>query len=208
MPTFGAPLFGLLARTWRVEIIERRHYDGVEAGCIAALWHGRMLLPIKSFSRDRLHVLVSMSGDGDVSEQLLRAFKYKVVRGSKSRGGARSLREMLEILRARGIIVITPDGPRGPRHAMNPGLAWLAKATGYPILPCGLVADRAWRLKSWDRFTIPKPWSRVKIVFAEPVGVAREATDDEQARATELVRRRMIEAELDGVRRLGTERDW
>jgi lysophospholipid acyltransferase (LPLAT)-like uncharacterized protein len=201
-------LLGALARTWRVEIVGREIYDELAKGCIVAMWHGRMLLPMHSFQRSSLYVLVSMSGDGEVSQSLLRAFGYRVVRGSKSRGGARSLREMLEILHGGGIIVITPDGPRGPRHGMNPGLAWLAKATGYPILPVGLATNRAWRLRSWDRFTIPKPWAHVAVSFCEPVRVAREAGDADMESATTLVRERMLDAERDGFRRLNAEPDW
>ncbi|MBI5432583.1 MAG: lysophospholipid acyltransferase family protein [Planctomycetes bacterium] len=201
-------MFGLLARSWRVERIEGARFEGLERGFILALWHGRMLLGIRELRAERLHVLVSMSGDGDVSEALLQNFGYTVVRGSRSRGGARALREMLGILGEGGVVVITPDGPRGPRHTMNPGLAWMAKATGYPVLPLGYAVDRAWRLKSWDRFTIPKPFARVRLAFGEPVRVPREATPEDMERATESIRERLLELERRGFASLGTEPDF
>lgn len=208
VPRLGAPLFGLLARTWRVTRVERERFDRLERGFIIAMWHGRMLLGVREMRGEHLHVLVSMSGDGDVSEALLEQFGYTVVRGSRSRGGARALREMLEILGSGGVVVITPDGPRGPRHSLNPGLAWMAKATGYPVLPLGLAVDRAWRLKSWDRFAIPKPFARIALVFGELVRVPRTATEDEMARATEEIRARLFELETRGFAGLGVEPDF
>ncbi|MCE9594516.1 MAG: hypothetical protein K8S98_10005 [Planctomycetes bacterium] len=197
VPRIGVPLFRLLAKSWRIEWLERETYDGLERGFILALWHGRMLPAVRALDGEDLHVLVSMSGDGDVSEQLLQAL-----------GGGRGLGEMLGVLGTGGVIAIPPDGPRGPRHGMNPGLAWMAKATGYPILPMGFAVDRAWRLDSWDRFTIPKPRARVAVALGEPVRVARKADEDEMAQATELVRERLLDAETRAFRQLGAEPDF
>jgi lysophospholipid acyltransferase (LPLAT)-like uncharacterized protein len=208
VPFLGVPVFGLLARSWRVRVVSSERYRGLERGFILVIWHGRMLLGVREFRAERMHVLVSMSGDGDVSEAFLRRFGYAIVRGSRSRGGARALREMLDILGGGGVIVITPDGPRGPRHAMNPGVAWMAKATGYPMLPLGCVTDRAWRLNSWDRFTIPKPFARVEMAFGEPIRVSREATEAELEHATAQVRASLLALETQSLANLGAERDW
>lgn len=208
VPRVGAPLFGLLARSWKVQRVDAETFDRLPRGFIAAMWHGRMLLGVREMRAERLHVLVSRSGDGDVSEALLESFGFTVVRGSRSRGGARALREMLDVLRAGGVVVITPDGPRGPRHSMNPGLAWMARATGYPILPVGFSVDRAWRLRSWDRFTIPKPFARVVFVFGEPVRVPRDATPEQLDNATETIRERLLELEKRGFAGLGVEPDF
>ena len=91
---------------------------------------------------------------------------------------------------------------------MNEGLAWMAKQTGFPIVPCGFVCDRAWRLNSWDRFTIPKLRARVRLRYGEPVRVAADAGDEALARATTEVRARMLEAERLGFEELGVEGDW
>lgn len=172
-----------------------------------ALWHGRMLLGLPHHGGQDLHVLVSRSEDGDISESLLEGFGYRVIRGSSSRGGARALREMLVVLGRGGVLVITPDGPRGPLHSMNPGLAWMARATGHAIVPIGFACDRAWRAKSWDRFTIPRPWSRIVMTYGEAVTVAREATPADLERATETIRERLIEAERGSSAKLGIEAD-
>lgn len=170
-----------------------------------ALWHGRMLIPLPHYGGRGYQVLVSRSGDGDISEHLLESFGYRVIRGSTSRGGARALREMLTALRNGDVLIITPDGPRGPRHSMNPGLAWMSRATGYGVVPCGFASDRAWCASSWDRLTIPKPWARVVFFYEEPVFVPREATEEEQQRATELICERMLSAERGAAAKLGQE---
>lgn len=211
---FGRPILGKLARTWQLERSGEEHLarasDGGRRGYFMALWHGRMIvaLPLPGHAHSGYHVLVSQSGDGDISERLLRAFGYAVIRGSSSRGGARSLREMLSVLRAGHPLVITPDGPRGPRHSMNLGLAWMARATGHPIVPCGFAAEPAWRLSSWDRFTIPKRGARVACVYEKPLVVGREGGDAALADATEEVRRRLLRAERRAAARIGAEEDF
>ncbi len=160
------------------------------------------------FAHQGCHVLVSASGDGDISEKLLEANGYSVIRGSSSRGGARALRQMLGVLDKGAVLFITPDGPRGPMHTMNPGLAFMAKATGRKVVPLGFAADRAWHANSWDHFTIPKAFARVCVVYGEPVYVSRDSDDTAQAAATELVQERSLEAERCGFERLGCEVDW
>jgi lysophospholipid acyltransferase (LPLAT)-like uncharacterized protein len=207
----GPTLLGWLARTWRLQVLGTEHLESVSGGGrghFMTLWHGRMVLGLPHHGGRDWHVLVSPSGDGDISESLLESFGYQVIRGSSSRGGARALREMLTVLGRGGVLIITPDGPRGPRHSMNPGLAWMARATGYPIVPVGFGCDRAWRARSWDRFTIPKPRSRVAMVYGKPVRVAREASAAELEAATEEIRRNLIEAEERGFAALDVERDW
>jgi lysophospholipid acyltransferase (LPLAT)-like uncharacterized protein len=196
-----------LARTWRTEELGREHREalGPDAGFLICLWHGRMLMGMDFFGRRDWRVLVSTSDDGDLSESMLRRFGYGVIRGSASRGGPRALREMLTALRAGEKVILTPDGPRGPAHSMNPGVAWLARATGHPILPIGLACDRAWRLHSWDRFTIPKPNARVVFSWGEPVVVARDAGERELEHATALVREGLHAAEGRSFERLGLE---
>jgi lysophospholipid acyltransferase (LPLAT)-like uncharacterized protein len=207
--SLGPPLVRLLASTWRSTVVGEenvaaaRTYGG---GYFMALWHGRMLIPVSRHGRQGYSVLVSASGDGDVSEALLRKIGYGVVRGSTARHGRAALREMLRLLRAGTPLAITPDGPRGPPREMTPGLAWMASATGFPVVPCGFVAANAWRLRSWDRFTIPKPFSRVAFVYGEPVFVARRGEGILET-ATAEIAVRMNEAERRGFETLGVEPD-
>lgn len=207
--TVGAHAVRALARTWRPTVAGEEHVATARAhggGYFMALWHGRMLLPVVRHGRQGYYVLVSASKDGDVSEALLQRIGYGVVRGSTGRHGGEALREMLRLLRAGSPIAITPDGPRGPPRSMNPGLAWMSKATGFPVVPCGFVGANTWHLKSWDRFTIPKPFSRVAFVYEEPLLVPRGAEVDIES-ASQQIRERMERAERRGFELLGVEPD-
>jgi lysophospholipid acyltransferase (LPLAT)-like uncharacterized protein len=206
--TIGPSLVRVLARTWRVEIEGVEHLAAVRArgGYFMALWHGSMLLPAVHHGRQGYCVLVSPSADGDISEAMLRRFGYGVVRGSTSRQSRAALRALLDLLRRDTPIVITPDGPRGPRRSMSGGLAWLASATGHPVIACGFVARNPWRLASWDRFAIPKPFARVAFVYAAPIHVDRRAEGGLDA-ATSRIRDALLDAERRAARRVGTEPD-
>jgi lysophospholipid acyltransferase (LPLAT)-like uncharacterized protein len=205
-------LLGLWARTWRIEYLGRENLQAVldrgHKGHFMTLWHGRMILALPSHARFRWHVLVSRSGDGDVSQELLKGFGYRVVRGSSSRGGARAVREMLRVLEGGSVLILTPDGPRGPAHSVNPGIAWMVRATGHPVVPCGVVCDRAWHARSWDRFTIPRLRARVVVIYGTPLWVERDATEEDMQRVTERIREEMLAAERRGFDRLGLEPDW
>jgi len=207
----GRATLSLLSKTWRVEVLGQENLDAsIEAGpgCFISLWHGRMTLAAPTYAHRGWHVLVSQSGDGDVSEKLLEASGYHVIRGSSSRGGARALREMLRVLDEGAVLFLTPDGPRGPMHTVNPGLAFMARATGREIVPLGFACDRAWHADSWDHFTIPKPFAQVRVVYGEPVLVSRDADEAEQEDAAELVRTGTLEAERRGFEALGCKPDW
>lgn len=210
MPFVAPTVLRALARSWKVEQLDVEHHDEVVQchGGLATLWHGRMLLALPAHRNKGYKVLVSPSDDGSLASTLLTRFGYGTIRGSSNKNPARAIREMLDELNAGGMIVITPDGPRGPRHSVNPGPAWMSRETGYPVLPCGMVCDRAWHMKSWDRFTIPKWGARIALVFGEPVRVAPDSGDEAIAEATEEIRRRMVDAEDRGLAHLGVERDW
>lgn len=199
-----------LSKSWDVELIDPEHRSAVQGlpGCLWTLWHGRMLLGLAEHEGVGYTVLVSPSKDGDLMDSLLPKFGLKVIRGSSSRTGARALREMLRSLRDGGTIVVTPDGPRGPRHSGSAGVIWLARATGFPILPCGFVAEPAWRLNSWDGFTIPKWRAKVKLVFGEPLYVPRDADDVALKQANAELLARMLGAEARGFEALGSTPDW
>jgi lysophospholipid acyltransferase (LPLAT)-like uncharacterized protein len=208
----GGPALGLLARSWKVSVRNAEHLEAAardNPAHVMALWHGRMLMGLPHHAHHNWHVLVSRSGDGDISNALLESFGYQVIRGSASKGGASAVRSILTALKGVGeAIILTPDGPRGPRHRVNPGVAWIAKATGYPIVPCGFVCDRAWYAKSWDRFTIPRFGARVLLTYGEPLYVPRGADEAELEAAAEEIRACILGAEQQGFDELGREPDW
>jgi lysophospholipid acyltransferase (LPLAT)-like uncharacterized protein len=197
--TLAPLLLRLLAFTWRVE---RRGEVGLELlsserPWLVTLWHGSMLamMPISRHCRRNIGVLVSPSDDGGLAKLALDKFGYAVVRGSLSKRGARAMREMHELLQQGGQLVITPDGPRGPRHSINTGAAWLARETGTPILPVIVAVSRAWRLRSWDRMCIPKPFARVVMHYGDPVMIAKDADDAALEAASSDVREVMLRNE-------------
>ena len=144
---------------------------------VYVLWHGR-LLPLTHRNRHRdLVTLISLSRDGEYIARIVGGWGYHVVRGSTSRGGVAALAELIRLGRRGHSIAITPDGPRGPRQRMKPGALLVAQRTGLPVVPAAAAASRAWWFEGWDRFLVPKPFSRVLIEYGAPVRVPRDMSD-------------------------------
>ena len=170
---------------------------------IYAFWHNRLLLvPViwqRVLRRGRPHgvALTSRSRDGELIARFLERFGITPVRGSAARGGSGALRELARWLRQGHDVGITPDGSRGPRYEMKPGLVLLAQLSGRAVLPMSFEFSSAWRTRSWDRFFIPKPFSRVTFLIGEPVVVRRtdspEAFEAERVRCEEAMRRQVRE---------------
>lgn len=163
---------------------------------IYSFWHET--LPILTHYTGRIHVLISQHADGELIARLIQHLGFRVIRGSTTRGGATALLQMME-RSADGHLAITPDGPRGPRRYLQPGAIFLASATGKPILPAGVACDRAWRLKSWDRMWLPKPWSTTFLVVGKPIyipaGLDRAGIEHYRALVEEAMRQMTDAAE-------------
>jgi lysophospholipid acyltransferase (LPLAT)-like uncharacterized protein len=151
---------------------------------IYAFWHARLPLmwAFPGVVRGRTHVLISAHRDGRLIARVMERLGLHVVTGSKSKGGAQALREMIRLLKRGECIGITPDGPRGPRMRVQMGTIALARASGMPILPITFSAEKAKYLKSWDRLQMPLPFSRGVYAFGEPIWVPRDAPDMEPYR--------------------------
>ena len=144
---------------------------------IYALWHGR-LLPLTWHHRGRgIGALISLSKDGEYIARVVQGWGYQVIRGSTSRGGSRALAEMIRLGRKGRSLAFTPDGPRGPRERMKPGVLVAAMRAGIPIVPLSAAATRAWWFEGWDRFLVPKPFSRIVLSHGAPMIVPAD-TDD------------------------------
>lgn len=211
VPVLAPRALRLVARTWRVSFTNRERREdvlGSPDGCIAVLWHGRMAVAAPVFRRTDAVILVSRSGDGELADTLLARLGYETRRGSTGKFGADALRDLRDTLERGRAIAITPDGPRGPRHRVNRGPAFLARATGRPILPIGFAASQGARLNSWDRFLLPGPFARVHITFAEPLHVPPGASDEELPRFCGILAERLLAAERQCATSLGVEVDW
>jgi len=140
--------------------------------CIYAFWHARLLMMPKLFRNRQWHgyMLISEHRDGGFIADTMTLFGLPTVRGSTTRGGARALRKMLRAVRVeRRSLGITPDGPKGPAEVMQMGTVQLAKMSGLPVVALCYASKRHWRVNSWDRFYIPKPFTRGVFIISEPL---------------------------------------
>ncbi len=124
----------------------------------------------------KVGVLISPSVDGEIPAWIATRLGAQVIRGSSTRTGARALRDYYQLLVQDGVSpVITPDGPTGPRFIFKPGALMLAQLSGRPLLPMAYAASRAWFF-GWDKFVLPRPFSRIAIAIGEPVYVDSSIT--------------------------------
>lgn len=170
----GRPLLGLLARSWRVEwrgataAIRPATRGAAAPAVLVAMWHGELLPVGWGIRRHRPVGMVSEHRDGEIIARVLRGWGYDLVRGSSTRGGGRALLALIRAIGAGRQGGITPDGPRGPAGVPQLGAIHAARRAGVAIVPVRAVVSRAWRVRSWDRFVVPKPFARVVLTAGEP----------------------------------------
>ena len=155
-----------------MEIHNRHYYEAVEneyGQVIVCGWHESLALGIWALRNSGLHTLTSHSYDGELAARFAELFGLPALRGSSSKGGFQALRQLSKALDYGASLVLTVDGPRGPRHEVKPGAPILAGKRGLPILPIALVAQPAWRMRSWDRMILPKPFGRIVGRYAPPI---------------------------------------
>jgi lysophospholipid acyltransferase (LPLAT)-like uncharacterized protein len=178
----GHLLTKLLGMTLRFRVVGREQLADFRGkkGFIINTWHGQQLIGFYFFRGYGLYILSSYSRDGDYSSSIMRKFGWQIIRGSSSRGAVRGLIELMRVLRQGGGMAITPDGPRGPLHHIEPGGIYLAHKTGAPLIPVAFLFDRQWISdKSWDKFVIPKPFARCVVYFGEPLFIEGKLDDDQ-----------------------------
>lgn len=181
----GFHFLRLWARTLRFEIDDRASVVGTPADqrYIGALWHNRLLLlpyVLQRFLPNRKGAgLISASRDGDLLAVLVRRFGFEVVRGSSSRKGASAMLQLADVMATGRDAVMTPDGPRGPAYELGAGIVFLAQKSGAAVVPLHMEYSGCWRLKSWDRFILPRPFSTVRVIFGAPHPVQPTASDAE-----------------------------
>lgn len=192
----GPTLIRWLALTWRVEVVRPERWTGLKGQPYVLLsWH-EALLPVLWHHRQLgIAALVSEARDGRYLASLARLLGYRLIPGSSSRGGVRALRRAIRTLQDGVPVGLTPDGPRGPRRVVKPGVVAAAGRGGAVILPVHAESRPAWRAKSWDRFLVPPPFARIRLAYGEPFRVER----DPAGRENELAR---VARELDTATRL------
>lgn len=181
----------LLFRTLRLEVIDRAGFltQPPKEPVIMTFWHNRIPAIAVSFLRHYPHrsrrgvvVLTSPSKDGDILAGVMDHLGMGSVRGSSSRRGSTALRELTEKLETGHDLAITPDGPRGPKYSLGPGVVFLAQKTGLRIMPLHARYHRAFHLKTWDSFAIPWPFSKITVVVDDYISIDSSLADLEPER--------------------------
>ena len=173
----GFGLYRLWARTLRLQVEDPHDVIGFvrQQPVIFAIWHNRLLMLPRvfdpTFPTRQSYGLISASRDGDLIAQFIERSGYGTIRGSSSRKGVIALRQLVETLAADGNVLVTPDGPRGPVYQVSQGIVFLAQKSGAPIVPIHMEYSSAWRLKSWDRFAVPRPFAKLRAIFGAPIRI-------------------------------------
>lgn len=180
-PLLASWIIRLLRRLIRVDFLGEEYLRALwQQGqpVILAFWHDQLLLMVQGYRGPGAKILISASKDGELIARTMRHFGQGAVRGSSNRGGRQAFKALLEISKQPFDLVITPDGPKGPRHEVKEGVVQLARISGRPVIPMAFVVSRGHRFASWDRFLLPYPLSRGVYSFGAPVIFARDETPD------------------------------
>jgi len=200
---FAPPLAALFIRVLhlfvRSEVLGQERLTGEwEQGrnVILPFWHDQLLLMVFGYPGKRANTLISSSKDGELLARAMRFFGHEAVRGSSNRGGREAFKHMLKVAREPTDLVLTPDGPKGPRHQIKDGVVQLARMTGRPVIPWAFVCSKGHRFASWDRFLFPYPFSRGVYSFGEVLFYERgESVDAFRERLGSAMKANQLAAE-------------
>lgn len=175
IPFFSFIVVRILAFLCRFEYkISSQTLDFIKANqtFIVAFWHGELFMQpivLRHFYKNRkVYVLISQHFDGEIISRLVKFFKIYSLRGSSSKGAIKALLKAIKKLQKQNLVAITPDGPRGPYHSIADGIVLLSQKSNKPIIISRIYYHNAWEFKSWDRFKIPKPFSKITCTIKEP----------------------------------------
>jgi len=188
-------IVNLIIKTYRFDIHNEQPVQNIEkegGKFISAFWHGRMLIPWYINRNFKVAALVSKSKDGEILTRLLKNWDYDVVRGSSHIGGKEALTIMENKVDEGFSFAITPDGPTGPPYKMKAGAVVLAHRKQVPLFLIGTASNRHFVFKSWDKFQVPKPFSKVVVVYSEPIFINENSTRDEINKLIEVCENRLM----------------
>jgi len=190
----GAWLIKLLAITIRIDDNPKEFNEKTKSlHVIYAFWHCMMLIPAYVGRKRKIQVLISQHSDGEYIAQVIKRLGFGVIRGSTTRGGIRAVKALVDKAREGYPLAITPDGPRGPRFIVQHGSIYLGKKTQLPIIPMVVGLSSYWELPSWDRFRIPKPFSRALLMYGEPIHIPPNLSEEEMEHYRLLLEQTMQE---------------
>jgi lysophospholipid acyltransferase (LPLAT)-like uncharacterized protein len=196
-------LLRALSLTWRTEAVHGERYAALRGSgepVIFAVWHGRMLVPIWRHRGEGIATMASKSGDGEIIALWLSRNGYLPVRGSTNKGGARGIVQLSRHMELGRPAALTVDGPKGPPRAVQEGIVTLARRAQAWILPVSAGATRPRFLRSWDRYLVPKAFSKNFVVYGEPFRLGNETNEAAQLRIKDSIDAATAEADrLAGV---------
>lgn len=146
---------------------------------ILAFWHDQLLLMAKGYCGQGAKTLISASTDGELISRTVAYFNIGSVRGSSNRGGRGAFKALADLSSGPQDLVLTPDGPKGPRHRLKGGVAQLARISGRPVVPTAFACSRGHRFQSWDSFLLPYPWGKAVYIYGEPLVYGQNETMDD-----------------------------
>ena len=208
VPRLVWALLSIISRTWRFEVIAEKGVIPVLFGeksppKIFCFWHQCVLPCTVYFRRSRAVILISQSFDGELITRILKLFGFDAVRGSSSRGAREGLLGLAHVIESGRTAIFTADGPRGPIYRTKMGPVKLAQITGAPIGAFHLQPQRAWILKSWDRFLIPRPFTRICVSWANWTKVAADLPPENLETKREELNAAIERARLRALARFG-----
>ena len=177
-------LLSLIGRTWRFETIAEEGAAPIPRGVgvgpdIFCFWHQCVLPCTFYFRQSHANIIVSQSFDGELITRVLRCFGYGTVRGSSSRGAREGLLGLKHVIETGGAAIFTADGPRGPIFKTKMGPVRLARMTGARIGAFHLQPEKLWTIRSWDRFMVPKPFTRIVVSWSRWTVVPADLAEDQ-----------------------------
>jgi lysophospholipid acyltransferase (LPLAT)-like uncharacterized protein len=197
----GSLILRILGTTLRFEVVGRERWTREIASggpVILVLWHAWMLPLIHLHRGEGVVILASEHGDGEYISRIAARMGLGASRGSSTRGGEKGLRGLLRSLQEGTTVAITPDGPRGPARKLKKGALVAGQLSGAALVPISVEASSSWRLSSWDRFVIPKPFARIRVEYGGPWKLSRDAGDAEVLRLTDEIEAFLNFREVEG----------
>ena len=183
LPPIASLVTNGLMSTVRRKIFNRSVHDYFlthrEVTGIFCFWHGKLILPYYAYRNKGVYILISEHRDGELVARMVELSGNRTVRGSSTHGGAKGAKRMLKIARSGNIIVVTPDGPRGPKCRLKEGVVFLARMTGAPLFPMGIGYSKYWQMRDWSGMQVPRPFARGVTVFGKGIRVPRKISKSE-----------------------------
>lgn len=191
----------ILGTTWKYKIHFKCKREDISHSAVMMVWHNRIFAAPEAWRQlgesCPMGFLTSASKDGTLVAQALAVFGLEGVRGSSSRRGVAALSKMKRDMRQGHSYTMTPDGPKGPLYEIKEGSLRLAQMTKCPIIPVAIQINKCWRINTWDKLCIPKPFSTIEVCFNEQFWIPEDLTEEGFSRYSSLIEKAMNAGEPD-----------